>query len=169
MRTAEAATAEAATTEAATAEAATAEAAGEEAAVGFEVGLIDFQWSGFGLAATDVAHHIAAALDAEQLSVDGAAEAALLDGYHAALCEAMVETGVAETALDASTRVFPRAALQAQYETACLDMCRLVFAYQWSRARFGQPNLNRNSYNKSLRSAVWLTARCDALLRARGV
>ena len=47
-------------------------------------------------------------------------------------------------------------------------MCRLVFAYQWSRAKFGLPNLNRNSYNKELRSAAWLAARCDALLRKRG-
>ena len=46
-------------------------------------------------------------------------------------------------------------------------MCRLVFAYQWSRATFGVTNLNKNSYNKDLRSAVWLAVRCDALLRKR--
>ena len=84
---------------------------------------------------------------------------------------------------------------QAQYESAQLDMCanpnpnpnpnpspdpnpnanpvltltrcRLVFAYQWSRATFGVTNLNKNSYNKDLRSAVWLAVRCDALLRKR--
>ena len=62
-----------------------------------------------------------------------------------------------------------RAQLQAQYESAQLDMCRLVFAYQWSRAKFGVPALNRNSYNKDARSAAWLVARCDALLSKRGV
>ena len=36
-----------------------------------QVGLIDFQWCGFGLAATEVAHHILAALDIEALSYDG--------------------------------------------------------------------------------------------------
>ena len=46
--------------------------------------------------------------------------------------------------------------------------CRLVFAYQWSRATFGVASLNKNSYNKDVRSAVWLAVRCDALLRKRG-
>jgi len=36
-----------------------------------EVALIDFQWCGFGLAATDVAHHIAAALAPECVGGDG--------------------------------------------------------------------------------------------------
>ena len=54
-----------------------------------------------------------------------------------------------------------------QYETAVLDMGRLVFAYQWSRADFGVPALNRNSYNKDVRSAAWLATRCDALLNKR--
>ena len=45
---------------------------------------------------------------------------------------------------------------------------RMVFAYQWSRADFSKPVLNRNSYNKQLSAACWLVARCDALLAARG-
>ena len=64
--------------------------------------------------------------------------------------------------------LLPRATLQEQYEAAVLDMGRLVFAYQWGRARLGVDNLNRNAYNKSLRNAVWLAARVDALLAARG-
>ncbi|KAL1507956.1 hypothetical protein AB1Y20_007560 [Prymnesium parvum] len=129
-----------------------------------EVGLIDFQWCGFGLAATDVAHHIAAALSPDCLSCDGKREAALLDLYHGALCEALVEFEVVPTEADALA-FFPRELLQEQYETGLLDMCRLVFGYQWSRADFESESLNKNSYNKSLRSAVWLAARCDALLR----
>jgi 3'-phosphoadenosine 5'-phosphosulfate (PAPS) 3'-phosphatase len=189
-----------------------------------EVGLIDFQWSGFGLAATDVAHHVAAALSAEGcLSADGARESELLDAYHAELCASLAGFGDAPSAEAAATTVLTRAELQAQYETALLDMCRLVFACkcpcpaglfasfepsphtalsqpglprractlspamaaadpclrsslafafgatdQWSRADFQTDSLNRNSYNKSLQNAIWLVARCDALLRARG-
>ena len=133
---------------------------GEDAAT--EVALIDFQWSGFGLAATDVAHHVAAAFapDAQ------AEEARLLDGYHAALCSALAEFGAAEDAADAARRVAPRAVWQAQYDAALLDMGRLVFAYQWSRAKLGQPMLNRNSYNKDAACAAWLLAKCDAALTA---
>ena len=132
-----------------------------------EVGLIDFQWCGFGLGATDVAHVLCAAVDAAVLEGAGA-EAALLDGYHADLAEALVRAGAAASADDARRRLLPRETLQAQYEAAVLDMGRLVFGYQWSRASLGTPSLNRNSYNKSLRNAVWLARRVDELLRARG-
>ena len=43
----------------------------ETAEAELQVGLIDFQWCGFGLAATEVAHHILAAVDIEALSYDG--------------------------------------------------------------------------------------------------
>ena len=142
-----------------------------EAAPDLEVGLIDFQWTGFGLAATDVAHHLcAAAVAPECLSVDGSSECALLDHYHTALCEALVGAGAAATAAEAAAQMLTRAQLQSQYESALLDMGRIVFSYQWSRAKFdGVPNLNRNSYNKHAPNAAWLVARCDALLSARGV
>ena len=133
-----------------------------------EVALIDFQWCGFGLAATDVAHHIAAALAPECVSGDGERERELLDYYHTELCAALAASGAAEDAAHAASSVLSRAQLQAQYESAQLDMCRLVFAYQWSRATFGVTNLNKNSYNKDVRSAVWLVVRCDALLHKRG-
>ena len=102
------------------------------------------------------------------MSGDGERERELLDHYHAELCTALAASGAAEDAAHAASSVLSRAQLQAQYESAQLDMCRLVFAYQWSRAKFGLPNLNRNSYNKDVRSAVWLAVRCDALLRKRG-
>ena len=121
-----------------------------------EVGLIDFQFAGFGLAAADVAHLMCAALDHYSCGLIGsggaAAERAMLDGYHAALCEGLVSSGAACDVADAAARVFPRETLQAQYEWCTLDMCRVVFAHQWSRARLGEPSLNRNSYNKDLRS-----------------
>ena len=133
-----------------------------------EVGLIDFQWSGFGLAATDTAHHICAALAPECLSADGALETELLDGYYSTLIAALIEYGAADSA-DAAQAMFTRSELQEQYETAVLDMGRLVFAYQWSRADFTTEPLNRNSYNKSIKVARWLVARCDALLKQRSL
>ena len=84
------------------------------------------------------------------------------------LCKALAACGAAASASDAAQRVFTRATLQEQYEVAMLDMGRLVFAYQWSRASFaGEMPLNRNSYNKSLKHAMWLVVRCEALLRER--
>ena len=78
--------------------------------------------------------------------------------------------GAAATAAVAAAQMLTRAQLQSQYESALLDMGRIVFSYQWSRAKFdGVPNLNRNSYNKHAPNAAWLVARCDALLAARGL
>ena len=88
-----------------------------------EVGLIDFQWCGFGLAATEAAHHILAAVDMESLSYDGSKEAELLDHYYAHLVTALVEFGAAEDR-GTATELLTRASLQDQYEVAILDMCR---------------------------------------------
>eukprot|EP00929_Paragymnodinium_shiwhaense_P049312 TRINITY_DN24880_c0_g1_i3.p1 TRINITY_DN24880_c0_g1~~TRINITY_DN24880_c0_g1_i3.p1 ORF type:complete len:842 (+),score=162.18 TRINITY_DN24880_c0_g1_i3:62-2587(+) len=127
-----------------------------------EVGMIDFQWCGFGLASTEIAHFMCASVSADCLKNGGDTE--LLDYYHNTLCEALAEFGVASTAEEAAKSIFPRATLQKQYDVATLDMCRLVFGYQWSRADFKKQALNRNGYNKCLDSALWLTARCNSLL-----
>jgi 3'-phosphoadenosine 5'-phosphosulfate (PAPS) 3'-phosphatase/thiamine kinase-like enzyme len=133
-----------------------------------EVGLIDFQWCGFGLAATDVAHHISAALDPSCLSFDGSKEQELLDYYHVCLSSELVKFGVASSKEDVEERIFPRKVLQDQYEIALLDICRMVFAYAWRRWKAEteptQASLNRNAYNKSTSSALWLITRCYAFL-----
>jgi Ser/Thr protein kinase RdoA (MazF antagonist) len=139
------------------------------------VAMIDFQWTGFGLAATDVAHHIIAALEPACLSAaDGTREATLLDHYHAKLCVDLADFGVADSAEDAAESVLSRAELQLQYESAFLDMCRIIFAYHWMRLQISPgvlernaSSLQKNAYNKSLPNAVWLVARCDAILRRR--
>jgi thiamine kinase-like enzyme len=77
-----------------------------------DVGLIDFQWSGFGLAATDVAHHIASAVMPDCLSLDGQKEAVLLDHYHACLSKELVKFGVASKEQEVEQSIFPRARLQ---------------------------------------------------------
>ena len=98
------------------------------------MGLIDFQWAGFGLAGTEVASHIVAALDMDCLSYDGSAERDMLDFYYDELLRALVEFGAAGGPEEAAA-LLPREALQEQYETAVLDMCRVVFAYQVKEPR----------------------------------
>lgn len=139
---------------------------------GLDVGLIDFQWCGFGLAATDIAHHISAALLPSGVSYDGVKEKELLDYYHGCLKKELVRFGVAKSVQEVEDQVYPRSLLQSQYETAILDICRMVFAYAWRRWKAEtEPtiaSLNRNAYNKSLQSALWLITRCHTVLEKRG-
>jgi hypothetical protein len=135
------------------------------------VGLIDFQWVGFGLASTDVAHHMCAALSPDCLSYDGSKEEELLDSYHEALCSALAEFGVAQTAAEAAAQVYTREELQRGYEVGILDFFRIVVAYQWTRTKAcpavlnkNSASLGRNSYNKSLPVALWLVSTADRLL-----
>jgi 3'-phosphoadenosine 5'-phosphosulfate (PAPS) 3'-phosphatase len=133
-----------------------------------DVGIIDFQWSGFGLAATDVAHHIASAVMPDCLSRDGQKERKLLDHYHSCLTCELVKFGVASSEDEVEESVFPRAVLQDQYDVAFLDVCRMVFAYAWERWKLEteptSDSLNRNAYNKSLPQVLWLVTRCHLLL-----
>ena len=62
-----------------------------------EVGLIDFQWSGPGLAAVDVAYCIWASASLEVLAEAGG-EARLVAAYHSSLAEALEEAGVTREA-----------------------------------------------------------------------
>jgi len=135
---------------------------------GIEVGLIDFQWCGFGLAATDVAHHICAALQPHCLSYDGFKEKELLDHYYKYLTGALVEHGVAISSKEVEESIFPRSVLQEQYEIAFLDTCRMVFSYAWSRwkpeTEPSAASFNRNAYNKSHASVLWFVTRAAAIL-----
>ena len=132
------------------------------------MGLIDFQWSGFGLAAADVAHFICAATQPSCISYDGKKESLLLDHYYRHLSKSLVEFGVAPSVEAVESDIFPRQVLQDQFETAVLDICRMVYAYAWSRWK-AEPkptpeSLNRNSYNKSFDNCLWLITRCHVLL-----
>lgn len=141
---------------------------------GSKVGLIDFQWAGFGLAATDIAHFISAAVRADLL-VDGGEES-LLRYYYDELQTNLVEYGAFGSIEDANTQ-FSYEVFREQYETGVLDMCRLVIAYAWSRfepvdkddAMGCARTMNKNSYNKSMPNVIWLMSRCDAILTSRGV
>jgi len=137
---------------------------------GLEVGLIDFQWCGFGLGATDVAHHICAALQPSCLSFDGEKEKELLSHYHYCLTKELINVGVATSIDDVEERVYPRRVLQLQYEIALLDICRMVFAYSWRRWKPETcptvESLNRNAYNKSFPTNLWLITRCHVILNS---
>ena len=95
-------------------------------------------------------------------------EAELLDHYHSCLSEELVKFGVGKNEQEIESSIFPREILQKQYETAYLDVCRIVFAYGWRRWKAelepSQESFNRNAYNKSLESVLWLTTRCHVLL-----
>uniref|UniRef100_A0A7R9ZE50 CHK kinase-like domain-containing protein n=1 Tax=Pseudictyota dubia TaxID=2749911 RepID=A0A7R9ZE50_9STRA len=140
-----------------------------------EVGLIDFQWAGFGLAASDIAHFITSAVHADRL-VDGGEEI-LLRYYFDELQKYLVEFGAFDTVEDAR-KGFSFSTFMDQYEVATLDICRLMIAYTWSR--FKEPveredkegcarTMNKTSYNKSIPNIVWLLSRCDEIMKSRGV
>ena len=90
----------------------------------------DFQWSGFGLASTDIAHFMTAAVHADLLNHGG--EAALLKHYYEKLNDYLVEFG-AFTTVDDAVKNLSYDAFMMQYDTAFLDICRLVIAYTWAR------------------------------------
>ena len=135
------------------------------------VGLIDFQWTGFGLAATDLAHCMTSSIHADQL-VDGGEERLLHYYYYEQLVPLLVEYGAYASAQDVYDD-YPYATMLEQYEIAVLDIARLMIAYTWNR--FDEPvtrddpaacarTMNKTSYNKSIPNIVWLLNRCDEIL-----
>ena len=165
--------------------------ASPDAPEGVEVGLIDFQWMGFGLGVVDAAHVIAASVDPKTLGfADGDAAGsglstegvggfdenavpALFAHYYDAFIGASVANGAAGS-LEEARRTWPFEEASAQYDAALLDFSRVVFGYQWVRVGASPASLaaaadsyNKNSYNKSLPNAMWLVRECDAALRRR--
>jgi len=138
-----------------------------------QLGLIDFQWAGFGLAACDVAHYMTSAVHADRL-VDGG-EDVLLRYYYDELQKYLVEFGAFPNA-NAAIQNYSYSTFMEQYDTGFLDICRFVIAYAWSRFEPVEDDdeegrirtMNKNSYNKSVPNAVWLMTRCDEILKSRG-
>ena len=148
---------------------------------GWEVGLIDFQWMGFGLGAVDAAHVLLASVDPQTLGyaaddiahTDPDAPVKLMDHYHVQLCEALAANGAAASA-EKAANIWTREETQRQYEAAVLDFCRVIFAYQWVRVKASpqslkenESSMNKNSYNKSIANAMWVVKECDAVLKKR--
>lgn len=139
-----------------------------------EVGVIDWQWTGWGNPAADVAYCLATSAAASCLSADGVAEEAWLRHYHSVLVAALVAAGAAPDAA-AAARMAPLDELLTAYEAALLDLAVLVVSYHWVRIRASPAVLGAragmcgsNSYNKSVWHARWLIARTAGLLSTRG-
>ena len=126
---------------------------GEE---GLEVGVIDFQWTGRGLCATDVAYAMWACPQSEVLDQ----EQQLLEFYHGQLAQELAKEG---------SKVPSLLTFKAQYQAAFLDLCRVVIADHWSTvtpstlaARAAMPDVKRkvfNAYNKDVGVAKRLQLR----------
>lgn len=143
--------------------------------IDLEVGLIDFQWSGFGLAATDIAHFMTSGVHADRL-VDGG-EKDLLQYYFDELQTHLVEYGAYSSA-DEAIEEYSYETFMEGYDTGVLDIVRLVIAYTWARfedavekedAEGCAKTMNKTSYNKSIPNVIWLMSRCDEILKSRGV
>ena len=65
------------------------------------------------------------------------------DHYHASLCAALATNGAAASAA-AAAAVWTRGDVQTQYESAVLDLCRVVFGYQWARVKASPEVLKDN-------------------------
>jgi 3'-phosphoadenosine 5'-phosphosulfate (PAPS) 3'-phosphatase len=138
-----------------------------------DIGIIDFQWTGFGHPLVDVAYTIASSAAMSELSLDGAAEAAHVEYYVGRLAAALVKHGKAETEVAASA-LLPLADALDFYDDCIIDLAKLVFSYHWARINASPAvltsradMLGSNSYNKSVPHAVWLVARTIALLTKR--
>lgn len=101
---------------------------GADPAASPEVGVLDWQWTGWGNPATDVAYFLATSAAASCLSTDGVAEKAWLRHYHTALVAALVAAGAAPDAA-AAARMAPFDELVTAYEAALLDLAVLVVSY----------------------------------------
>ena len=128
---------------------------------GDDVALLDFQYVGDGLAATDLAHFLTASVAGSELLKDGT----LRDGE-------LVDLYLSEFAA-ALGRNVDGDAFRRQFDVAVVDKARFVFSYLWPRIdaspaelQRGAGTWNRNSYNKDIKAATWLVARTSKALDA---
>lgn len=135
-----------------------------------DVGMIDFQWTGWGNPVVDVAYIIVSSACMSTLTRNGSAEVQLLEHYHASLVISLVKHGKAENDEEARA-LLPFDKLMQYYKNAFLDLSRLVFAYHWVRIGASAKVLESrghlmpsNSYNKSVPHAIWLIDRTAQLL-----
>jgi len=138
-----------------------------------ELGVIDFQWSGIGIGAVDVAYCIAASID-ESVATLGGSEIVpnLLAHYHTTLMESFVENNVASNLAEA-TGILPFPVFRRQFVVAFIDLARVVIGDHWKtitpqvlKERTGK--LVFNAYNKSLPVALWFIEQTYHLLNEYG-
>lgn len=136
----------------------------------WEVGLIDFQWSGWGHPALDLAYLIAASAAPELLTHDGQGERDLLCIYYERFIGYLVKYGKAASSEEAK-QLMSMEDLEEYYNACLLDLARLVVSYHWDRIKANaqvlesrKDMLGSNTYNKNVECAVWLIARTMDLL-----
>ena len=115
-----------------------------------------------------VAHHICAAVSPDALvDADSLDASSLLSHYHRELCQALTDFGVVSSAEEADETLLSRELLQAQYEVALLDMCRLVFGYQASAClpHLASPRLTSPHLTSSHLTSPHLPLPCLASVR----
>ena len=75
--------------------------------------------------------------------------------------------------MDEAEATWTREEIQTQYESAILDLCRVVFGYQWVRVKaFRDAPQKQRFHGEELvqqesPNAMWLVHECDALLKRR--
>jgi len=114
-----------------------------------EVGVIDFQWTGLGLCATDLAYAIWACPQADVLDK----EEELVETYYQYLIEELGHQG--ETG---GQGIVELDTVKHQYRLAFIDLCRVIMVDHWKsvtldtlRTRAGMPDNKKkvfNAYNK---------------------
>lgn len=136
----------------------------------WDVGIIDFQWCGWGHPAVDVGYLIAASAAPELLTHDGEGEQDLLFHYYSSLTHCLVKFGKASD-LEMARSLMSFAELKHYYDEALLDISRVVISYHWDRISASpkvlesrKHNLGSNAYNKNIECAMWLVSRTVSLL-----
>lgn len=136
----------------------------------WDVGMIDFQWLGWGHPAVDISYVIAAATGIEELSMDGSKERLLIEFYYKSLTESLVRHQKASN-LDSAREMLPFDELHEMVNEGIIDIARLVVAYHWARIKASPAVLEKradmlgsNTYNKSAPHAAWLVSTTMGLL-----
>ncbi|KAJ9448525.1 3prime(2prime) [Diplonema papillatum] len=137
------------------------------------VGLIDYQWTGDGLCATDIAYFMAASPSPAAVPLDGSKDQYYLRHYHTSLLHAFVQHRVAATP-EAAEALYPFATFESHYQTAFLDLSRVILCDHLSpltldviRSREGKQGFN--AYNKSVPVALWVLSKMKEFLRKKGL
>ncbi|PXF40399.1 hypothetical protein BWQ96_09891 [Gracilariopsis chorda] len=138
--------------------------------VELKVGLIDFQWCGWGHCSVDVAYLMLCATEAEVIGADEGSEDELLQAYYERFVRYLVRFGKAGDEERARCRM-KYAEFKRVYEEAVVDIARVVVSYHWVRITASEGVLRRNAnrlgantYNKDLGCAKWLIEKTGRVL-----
>lgn len=137
------------------------------------VGLIDFQWCGWGHPAVDVAYLIAGSTSSDVLFSDENNEDFLLERYYEHFLNCLINMGKVNTWAEAQ-QCMTSEELKSYYSDAIVDIARMVISNLWVRIKASPEVLKSrskirgsNSYNKDVCCAKWLIKRTTAILSSK--